>query len=394
MELTWHLCSDADNPVDHQAPFVPSVEVLVKALIVISSAAVTGPPSSWIVRAIFCSHHPSVVGTGTREDVWKRLQKCLKTRESVCQSLLGPMGLMSPKTPEQQAAIFQTPEGMILNEQAIYVAQTIGAKYTNQEPAREAANSGRRDTAKLAKKADKGKTVKEEARELMLKEEMPLRRWVLLIMCFVTASYLFERIIHSQWLNQQMIYGHGHDLGTDYSGIFKALSHINLNINWSLHFISLYIRDATSGEDVFDAGWMGRQGIALALQSAADVLTTKDHPAVMTFLISRALADPNTYVRGKMINAGIMIIDKHGKENASDEEEYDLVREGVVIFTGSLAKHLAKDDPKVHNVVENLLEVLNTPSDSVQRAVLTCLSPLVLSKQEEEALAPFFEALR
>ncbi|CAE5962851.1 unnamed protein product [Arabidopsis arenosa] len=342
---------NVNNPVDHQAPFVPSVEVLVKALVVISLAAVAGPSSSWIVRSIVSSHRPSIVGTGKRDAVWK---------------------------------IFQTPEGMILNEQAIYVAQTIGAKYTNQEPAREAANSGRRDTAKLAKKAGRGTGTDAQRgglNTLKCSQEMPLRRWVLLIMCFVTASYLFERIIHSQWLNQQMIYGHGHDLGTDYSGIFKALSHINLNINWSLHFISLYIRDATSGEDVFDAGWMGRQGIALALQSAADVLTTKDHPAVMTFLISRALADPNTYVRGKMINAGIMIIDKHGKENASDEEEYDLVREGVVIFTGSLAKHLAKDDPKVHNVVENLLEVLNTPSDSVQRAVLTCLSPLVLSKQ-------------
>jgi hypothetical protein len=170
---------------------------------------------------------------------------------------------------------------------------------------------------------------------------------------------------------------YGHDLGTDYSGIFKALSHINLNVRLAaaealadaLHespssiqlslstLFSLYIRDATSGEDVFDAGWIGRQGIALALQSAADVLTTKDLPAVMTFLISRALADPNTDVRGKMINAGIMIIDKHGKENvsllfpifenylnkeASDEEEYDLVREGVVIFTGALAKHLAR----------------------------------------------------
>lgn len=28
-------------------------------------------------------------------------------------------------------------------------------------------------------------------------------------------------------------------------------------------------------------------------------------------------ADPNTDVRGRMINAGIMIIDKHGKENVS-----------------------------------------------------------------------------
>ncbi|KFK24271.1 hypothetical protein AALP_AAs46323U000100, partial [Arabis alpina] len=32
---------------------------------------------------------------------------------------------------------------------------------------------------------------------------------------------------------------------------------------------------------------------------------------------SRALADPNTDVHGRMINACIMIIDKHGKENVS-----------------------------------------------------------------------------
>lgn len=43
------------------------------------------------------------------------------------------------------------------------------------------------------------------------------------------------------------------------------------------------------GDDDIDAGWLGRQGIALALHSAADVLRTKDLPVVMTFLISRAL---------------------------------------------------------------------------------------------------------
>ncbi|XP_019193916.1 PREDICTED: eIF-2-alpha kinase activator GCN1 isoform X14 [Ipomoea nil] len=109
-------------------------------------------------------------------------------------------------------------------------------------------------------------------------------------------------------------------------------------------------------------------------------------------------ADPNVDVRGRMINAGILIIDKHGNDNvsllfpifenylnkkASDEEKYDLVREGVVIFTGALAKHLAKDDPKVHAVVEKLLDVLNTPSEAVQRAVSSCLSPLMQSKQED-----------
>lgn len=161
---------------------------------------------------------------------------------------------------------------------------------------------------------------------------------------------------------------------------------------------SLYIRDAGFGEDTVDAGWLGRQGIALALHSAADVLRTKDLPVVMTFLISRALGDLNADVRGRMINAGIIIIDKHGRDNvsllfpifenylnkkASDEEKYDLVREGAVIFTGALAKHLAKDDPKVHAVVEKLLDVLNNPSEAVQRAVSFCLSPLMQSKKDD-----------
>ncbi|XP_022719011.1 protein ILITYHIA isoform X2 [Durio zibethinus] len=213
---------------------------------------------------------------------------------------------------------------------------------------------------------------------------------------------------------------YGYEFGTDYSGIFKALSHINYNVRLAAAealataldenpdsiqeslstLFSLYIRDSGFGEENLDAGWLGRQGIALALHSAADVLRTKDLPVVMTFLISRALADPNADVRGRMINAGIMIIDRHGRENvsllfpifenylnkkASDEEKYDLVREGVVIFTGALAKHLAKDDPKVHAVIEKLLDVLNTPSEAVQRAVSTCLSPLMQSKQDDAA---------
>ncbi|OMO84593.1 Armadillo-like helical [Corchorus capsularis] len=213
---------------------------------------------------------------------------------------------------------------------------------------------------------------------------------------------------------------YGYDFGTDYSGIFKALSHINYNVRLAAAealaaaldenpdtiqeslstLFSLYIRDSGFSEENVDAGWLCRQGVALALHSAADVLRTKDLPVVMTFLISRALADPNADVRGRMINAGIMIIDRHGRDNvsllfpifenylnkkASDEEKYDLVREGVVIFTGALAKHLAKDDPKVHAVVEKLLEVLNTPSEAVQRAVSTCLSPLMQSKQDDAA---------
>ncbi|KAK6156422.1 hypothetical protein DH2020_010670 [Rehmannia glutinosa] len=235
-----------------------------------------------------------------------------------------------------------------------------------------------------------------------------------------------------------------YDFGTDYTGLFKALSHVNYNVRVAAAealaaaldenpdtiqeslstLFSLYLRDAGSGGENIDGGWLGRQGIALALLCVADVLRTKDLPVVITFLISRALvlmlhclqsyvnleltdfgfdyydADPNADVRGRMVDAGITIIDKHGRDNvsllfpifenylnkkASDEEKYDLVREGVVIFTGALAKHLSKGDPKVHAVVEKLLDVLNTPSEAVQRAVSSCLSPLMQSKQEEAA---------
>ncbi|KAL7615320.1 hypothetical protein Lser_V15G07662 [Lactuca serriola] len=44
---------------------------------------------------------------------------------------------------------------------------------------------------------------------------------------------------------------------------------------------------------------------------------------------------------------------------------------------------ISYDDPKVHAVVEKLLEVINTPSEAVQRAVSSCLSPLMKSKQED-----------
>ncbi|KAH1083318.1 hypothetical protein J1N35_023079 [Gossypium stocksii] len=716
--------SDADNSPDNQLHNVPSVEVLVKALAVISSTALATTPSV-STRIIFCSHHPCIVGTAKRDAVWRRLHKCLKTLGfdvieiisanvgNICESLIGPMGLMSANPLEQRAAIcslctlmsiapeetysefekhhtnlpdrhshdmlsendiqiFRTPEGILSNEQGVYVAESITSK--NSKPiedhiisnhhgkrelsSRAAGGGGRKDTGKSTKKADKGKTAKEEAREQLLREEAsirekvrgiqknlslmlnamgemavanpvfahsqlpslvkfvdpllrspivgdvaydtsvklahclvhPLCNWALdiatALRLIVTDEVriqleliptvdevaeerpslgLFERIVNGlsvscksgplpvdsftfvfplmervllaskrtglhddvlrilymhmdpllplprlrmlsalyhvlgvvpayqasvgPALNElclglqpdevaSALYGvyakdvhvrmaclnavkcipsvscralpqsvevatniwialhdpeksiaeaaediwdrYGYDFGTDYSGIFKALSHINYNVRLAAAealaaaldenpdsiqeslstLFSLYIRDSGFGEESLDVGWLGRQGIALALHSAADVLRTKDLPVVMTFLISRALADPNADVRGRMINAGIMIIDRHGRDNvsllfpifenylnkkASDEEKYDLVREGVVIFTGALAKHLAKDDPKVHAVVEKLLDVLNTPSEAVQRAVSSCLSPLMPSKQDDAA---------
>lgn len=724
--------SDTDNSLDTQLPFLPSIEVSVKALVVISSAALAVNPST-SMQVMLCAHHPYIVGTAKRDAIWRRLLKCSQTFgfdvigiisanvENLCKGLLGPTGLMSANPLEQQAAIFslstlmsispretysefekhlkslpdrflhdtltedeirifRTPEGMLSNEQGVYVAESVAAKNVKQakgrfrmyddyddvgngvsnhsvkreQAGREASGVGKREPMKSAKKPDKTKTAKEEARELLLKEEAsirervweiqtklsltlrtlgevsvanpifahsqlaslftfvdpllrspivgdvayetmvklsrctvpPLCNWALDIATALRliatdkvgdlissvgegeeterpSLGLFERIVgglsvscksgplpvdsftfvfpimerillsskktglHDDVLRilylhmdpllplprlrmlsvlyhvlgvipayqasigpalnelclglqpdevAPALYGvyakdvhvrmaclnavkcipavsnrslpqnveiatsiwialhdpqksvaeaaediwdrYGYDFETDYSGLFKALSHINYNVRLAAAealaaalderpdtiqeslstLFSLYIHDAGFMEDNLDAGWLNRQGVALALHSAADVLRTKDLPVVMTFLISRALADPNADVRGRMINAGIMIIDKHGRDNvallfpifenylnkkAPDEEKYDLVREGVVIFTGALAKHLAKDDPKVHTVVDKLLDVLNTPSEAVQRAVSACLAPLMQSKQDD-----------
>jgi hypothetical protein len=68
--LTFSVFSDPENSLDPQVPFLPSVEVLVKAFVLISSAALAAGPSSF-VRVLFCSHHPCIVGTGKRDAVWR-----------------------------------------------------------------------------------------------------------------------------------------------------------------------------------------------------------------------------------------------------------------------------------------------------------------------------------
>lgn len=64
------LFSDADNVTDSQFPFLPSVEVLVKALVVIAPGA-SARGLDTCLHLLLCSHHPCLVGTGKKDVVWK-----------------------------------------------------------------------------------------------------------------------------------------------------------------------------------------------------------------------------------------------------------------------------------------------------------------------------------
>ena len=68
-------------------------------------------------------------------------------------------------------------------------------------------------------------------------------------------------------------------------------------------------------------------------------------------------------------------------------EVHDRIRQGVVLYMGSLAKHIPPDDPKVAQVVKRLMDALGTPSESVQRTISISLASLV-SKPAVKPQAP------
>lgn len=143
------------------------------------------------------------------------------------------------------------------------------------------------------------------------------------------------------------------------------------------------------------AGVFTRSGVALALSSIAEYLSKREIIVLFPTLVSdkdQGLTDPDDGVRAQMMAAGLRLIERHGEScmdlltpmfenqlNRVDTGTWqgDLLKEGVVIFIATLSRFLPKGDPKVAEVMKRLLRALATPSESVQRAAATCISPLM-----------------
>lgn len=67
LNSSFLVFSDSEIPLDTQ---IPSTEVLVKALGVIASSALLNAPSLCL-QVILCTHHPVIIGSGSRDSVWK-----------------------------------------------------------------------------------------------------------------------------------------------------------------------------------------------------------------------------------------------------------------------------------------------------------------------------------
>ncbi|KAG2444413.1 hypothetical protein HXX76_001166 [Chlamydomonas incerta] len=146
-----------------------------------------------------------------------------------------------------------------------------------------------------------------------------------------------------------------------------------------------------------ESSLISRIGVAAALRAVAPRLGDGDVNPALDFLVGSGLADGEEAVREHMVAAGMAVLDAHGAAHAprllplfeghldrkgkcatpEEEERFDLVREGVVVLLGTIARHLPPSDPKRAAALDLLLGVLGTPSESVQRSVSNCLPPLV-----------------
>lgn len=138
--------------------------------------------------------------------------------------------------------------------------------------------------------------------------------------------------------------------------------------------------------------WEARLAVADSLYQLASPLPEEGLIPLFEFLIKdEALGDRHPDVRKRMLEAGTLAIELHGKsqlpglisifeaflasEKATSEAQ-DNIRQAVVILLGSLAQHLPPSDPRISAVVTRLIDTLKIPSEIVQEAVADCLSPL------------------
>ena len=151
-----------------------------------------------------------------------------------------------------------------------------------------------------------------------------------------------------------------------------------------------------------------RHGVACTLGEAASMWSGNSVNSILAFMMKRALGDSEHDVREQLTAAGIAIVTSHGEAQiatllplfeqelnipATSERE-DNIHSAVVLFLGSLSKHLPGDDPKVPQIIEQLIAALATPSEPVQKAAANAITPLCKAIKGDPRAAEFVEILK
>lgn len=139
-----------------------------------------------------------------------------------------------------------------------------------------------------------------------------------------------------------------------------------------------------------------RIAVAQALGACVDSLDDNELLCdIFTFMLGSGLADAHDGVWEALLVAGLKIIEEHGAKNIKmllpifernmvqldnaslSDVERDRVHEGLVVFMGTIARHMDPKDQKIVTIIDHLVEALKTPSHSVQKSVAQCLAPLM-----------------
>jgi hypothetical protein len=161
--------------------------------------------------------------------------------------------------------------------------------------------------------------------------------------------------------------------------------------------------DGRLGRKEFTWNWPVRQGVVVCFSACVDHLSSDALiQESFRFFLNHTLADLRDEVWTKALDAALRMVDAHGaahvelflplfesyleaaeavekRRNAGDEAlaRADRVREACVVCIGRVSRFLPAGSPKVLNVVQKLLQVIRTPSHSVQESVAACLPPLM-----------------
>jgi hypothetical protein len=138
--------------------------------------------------------------------------------------------------------------------------------------------------------------------------------------------------------------------------------------------------------------WEARVATAESFYYTAPLFLEEQVIPFFHFLVQEeALGDRHPDVRRRLLEAGMLVIQLHGRNHIaglisafetylgaqpSGTDAGDHIRQAVVILLGAVAQHLQKSDQRIKDVVSRLIEALKTPSEVVQESVADCLTPL------------------
>jgi hypothetical protein len=189
------------------------------------------------------------------------------------------------------------------------------------------------------------------------------------------------------------------DIGEFMSGALKATKRSVIDENWQRRLVISECFAAMGVQKVFLGEGEENMGRSVS--------------AAMNFIIRTGVVDSNVSVQSAMVSAGQLIIDGYCdnkiqcqsilellqftlKETPIASENikcYDRRHEAAVVLLGSTGKHLNKDDPLIYDILHGLVDALNTPVESVQKAVADCLVPLVQLLKTDDKVHEMLQVL-